>query len=384
MSEMAGTGEENQGGYFKQSMGVFSEAFKEMPSVGEAFGSAGRGIGNWVGGLGDGIAGFVKKTRHIYDDNVVIPEGEKTLLGEDMSTLFASTSTRTFGESSGSDAKEIVNEGWYGTEMMSANLKSGSPRSVATLTAEQRAAFEIVLLSKKYADMYEDGKDDANERSGKEYADLMARYKATCEANGTNWDEAMNYACWEMQSQSAQYRDDSKGIYAPEASEKNRVLVNRAHGMLVGCGNEGWEETMLPHVASRISKEDTFDTEEKYQSWVAHVVEWVKEKWTAIKGAIGSPWAAVKSMVPGAMDAMDTYATYNIIVSEEHKAEYEAAKDKFIDTIHGKVEDVKEKVPAVGDAIDAVTDKYEQAKDSLGVGGEEPEAPEEEQPEMGQ
>ena len=114
----------------KDQMQIVGEAFQEMPSVGEAFASAGRGAVDWASGIGPGVRDYVKKVRHLYDDNVVVPAGSKTLLGEDVSTLFEGAREIDCESMSGTGMKEIVGTCWYGTEMMSGNLKSGSPRSL--------------------------------------------------------------------------------------------------------------------------------------------------------------------------------------------------------------------------------------------------------------
>ena len=363
----------------KDQMQIVGEAFQEMPSVGEAFASAGRGAVDWASGIGPGVRDYVKKVRHLYDDNVVVPAGSKTLLGEDVSTLFEGAREIDCESMSGTGMKEIVGTCWYGTEMMSGNLKSGSPRSLDTFMPAQRAAFEIVLLSKKYANRYEEGKDDANAEAAREYSDLMARYKAACEASRVDWDEVMNYACWEMQMQSAQYRDDSNGIYKPDESEQQRILVNRAHGMIAQCGNEGWEETMLPHVASRIEKEGTYDTSKETRTWFQQIATWLSEKWSSVKEKLGSPWKGMQGMAASLVDTMDTFATYDVLVAREHNEAYKAAADRFVDTIHGTTEKVGDAVgPYVDKVRDAASDKYEQAKEKLGLdddsGAEEAEA----------
>lgn len=347
---------------------IVGKAFDNMPSVGSAFASAGRGVTNWASGLGPGVSNYVKKVRHIYDDNVVIPAGYRTLLNYDISRLFLKSREEPCKTMAGTGMVELVNESRYDTEMASGNLSSGSSRSLETFTPEQKAAFEIVLLSKYFSACYMDGDADGNEKWAQLYSDEMTRYKAACADKNINWDEVMNYACWEMQAQSARYRDGAKGIYKPEESDWNRIVVNRAHSMVVQCGNEGWEETMLPHVASRIEKEDTYDTSPQTKPWLEQISTWLMEKWASIKEKLGSPWKGIQGMTASLLDTMDTYATYNKLVSQEHNAEYKAAAERFVDTIHGTAEKVGDAAkPYVDKAKDVVSDKYDKAKEHLGI-----------------
>lgn len=109
---------------------IVGEAFDNMPSVGSAFASAGRGVTNWASGLGPGVSNYVKKVRHIYDDNVVIPVGYRTLLDYDISRLFLKSREEPCKTMAGTGMVELVNESRYDTEMVSGNLSSGSPRSL--------------------------------------------------------------------------------------------------------------------------------------------------------------------------------------------------------------------------------------------------------------
>lgn len=338
----------------KETTSILKDAWAGMPTFKDVASSLGTDITNFGRGMSDKVADGLTNFTHTYDDSIVVTQGTRTLLGEDFASLYESVDEQTASSADGWSITELKGSASYGTEMMSANLSSsGSRRSLTTLQPAQRAAFEIVLLSKQHANLYSPGADASNDAVAQAYTDKMAKYRQYCESNGIQWQQVMQYASWELQTQSMEYADDAKGLYNPVQSETNRILSNRAHSMMLECAPDGWQDSLLPHLSGRITYEETLDTDRRSVGFLQNVGSWFVEKWDSVKNFVTSPWRAIKESVPDMIDAADTLIQKNEMIHQENMAIYQETGEEMKQKAEDTVDAAKEKAKELGDKADA-------------------------------
>lgn len=339
-------------------------AFEAMPSFKDFAKAAGKDLSAMGDGIRKGTGKAAADVLPSGNDFVEIPVGTKTLLGEDFSVLARTSGTysRKTDEGHAEDFLKPNPE----TEMRSGNLASSKPRSLESFTPEKRAAFEVVLLSKKYASMYEEGDREANDRVAYEYTDYMSQYRVLCERDGTSWDEVMNYASWELQQQSYEYgQETDTKWFSAGSSDAQRVECNRAHGMLIKCGSEGWQDTKYPALGD-MDYESMSDLERRDVGFLSNVGRWFSEKWDKIKGFLTAPWRGVKSAAKGLLAADAAADIDEALESGDRKAVLAAAE------WGGKVSDFVDGVD--GTSGDGGKDRYAEAVATLGGEDVQPEA----------
>lgn len=253
--------------------------------------------------LADTISSAIKP----YDDNIVVPTNTKTLLGDDFTSLYENYETKSYIDTNGMALDAIKPKSSYSVEMVSPNVTSFNLKSYSALTTGQKASYEIVLLSKKYASEYVEGATVANDKLADEYADKMARYRQYCTEVGASWDDVLSRASAELQTESSVYADNSKKLIGASKADTDRIIANRAHGMLVSCAGDGYTDSLLPSLAGKLSYEDTLDTSSKNVSFFKNITQWFKDKWESFKEKIPHPWSSAKKAVGDYVNKMETY-----------------------------------------------------------------------------
>lgn len=252
------------------------------------------GVANTVAGTVDFISG------KDGDDNVYIPAGTKTLIGQDFESLYESTKIKSYANSDGTESDYIVSTSSYYTEMRSGNASANEAWSYDEASGDKvKAIYEITLLSKKYSYLYEEGNDTKNALLETEYADYMSQYRGYCESNGISWDDVMTGVSAELQTECAHYMDDSDNIFKGSKAEENRVIVNRAHSMLTGCMSEGYTDQLIPALEGKITYEDTLDTNPKDVNFLINIKNKFTEFWDNVKDKMPHPFRAIKETVSG-------------------------------------------------------------------------------------
>lgn len=198
-----------------------------------------------------------------YDDQIEIRTGTKTLLGDDFESLYENSTTASVKSKDidGSEASiDIIRSKCsYQTEMHTGDLRSAQWSEYETLPVDKKAAYEVTLLTKKYANMPE------SEENAKTYADTMARYRQYCDFNNVSWDNLIHTVSSELQTEVSDYMtlDANKGDLYDQvslSSKKAKAQAADAHNLLLTCAPEGYEDTLAPGLNANVSYEDTCDS----------------------------------------------------------------------------------------------------------------------------
>lgn len=289
------------------------------------------------------------------DDNVYIPSGTKTLLGEDFTNLYVSSEFRSYENSDGSISSYIVSTSPYATEMKSGNATANEPWSYDEASGPKvKAIYEITLLSKKYASQYQEGNVTANDKLSTEYADYMSRYRAVCEQQGISWNEVMTGVSAEMQTQCYYFTEESKDVLGASNADDNRVLVNRAHNMLKECMDENYEDTLLPSLVGKLSYEDTLDVESKDVGFFTNIGTKFSEFWSNLKDNWPHPFRAMKNAITG-------YVSNVVDIADSQDSEPLLSSESLVDTMNNVSdikEDVKSEIKDIASDYGAKADEY--------------------------
>lgn len=229
---------------------------------------------------------------HYHDDNIAVPAGTKTLLGDDFGTLYEESKTAERSSSDGRKHTYIESKSSYRTEMY--GLVSGHWMSYDLCSESSKAAYEITLLSKKYANMYEDGNDALNDKVAEEFGTKMAEYKNYCESHDMNWDNVLREVSGELQIESYEFKEASKQLVTnigPIGTnfDSERILANRAHSMIKTCMDDSSKDNLAPRLTGKIEYEDTFDTTVSQDSkFLNKLAAWFKSGYEKVKNAVTS------------------------------------------------------------------------------------------------
>lgn len=211
---------------------------------------------------------FKVSRNNTYDDNIEIKAGSKTLLGDDFSSLYASSETETISSASGSSdsgqsqvSTDIIkSDSPYTTEMHSGDLRSGNWSEYSVLPVNQKAEYEVALLTKKYSAM------EGSDENAKAYADKMAQYRQFCDSNGVDWNSVIYSVSGEFQTEVADYKASASDFSISNATntfsgsaDKDRAQAAAAHKMLLSCAPDGYTDELLPALSGKVTYEDTVD-----------------------------------------------------------------------------------------------------------------------------
>ena len=207
-----------------------------------------------------------------YDDRIEVKSGTITLLGNDFSSLYESSTTKQVQAQSADGTAVSVDvlrsTCSYPTEMHSSDLKRFAWSEYDTLTDQTKAAYEVTLLTKKYAAMPE------SDENAQAYANTMALYRQYCDANNISWNTVIHDVSTELQTEVSDYKvaaDDKSDVYNQIglSADKSRAQAADAHNLLLTCAPEGYEDALAIGLDSSITYEDTCDS--SYDgSFIAH------------------------------------------------------------------------------------------------------------------
>lgn len=281
------------------------EASKEDVGIKAILSSAFSSVGKFVVAIPKAITITLPKTlanavvdvSNKHDDNIYVPMGKKTLIGDSFESLYTGYEVKEYTASNGNTFTAIESTSSYNTEMVSSDLIGSSPVEYDVLSDDRKAAYEITLLSKKYANMYTENLTD-NEKISQEYSDKMCAYREYCETQGISWNRVVQLSSSELQAESYVHSEEAKGFMFSTEAEGNRVLSNKAHSILKSCTSD-CEDTLPLFLEGKITYEETLDTSPDSVGFFNNVKTWFTEKWQAIKEAMPHPWQSIKNAVGG-------------------------------------------------------------------------------------
>lgn len=302
----------------------------------------------------------------VYDDGIEVKSDTKTLLGNDFASLYASCETASIQaqNSDGSlyDMEVLRATCEYPTEMHSLYLKNVAWGEYDTLSPEQKAAYEVTLLTKKYAAM---DTPSGENQAASEYADTMAQYRQYCDQNGIAWESVIQSASTEMQMEVSDYQVESKdslNIYEQvgRGAAKAKAQSAAAHNLLLACAPEGYQDQPAAGMDSSVTYEDTCD--DSYNgSPVAHAAGFfvvVQGMFAAVYDKLPHVGTWAKSVFENLKNEGKSFTENTQALMEEWDQQSDARINEYgevIDQFEGIKEDIGN--TGVGQAVDEAGDK---------------------------
>ena len=199
------------------------------------------------------------------DDNIYIPVGTKTLLGEDFSSLYVSSKPVGKALDTGENQFFIEPSDEYDTEMHSDMCSLSVSQGYDALSLKERAMYEVVLLSKKAS--YEILNGGNSDKISSEYADKMNAYRSYCESNGVDWNNVIVGCSVELQTEARDYLKSKDSVLPGESysrADMNRVVTNCAHNVVILSGGASFKDELVPALSQDITYEDTMNVSLDY------------------------------------------------------------------------------------------------------------------------
>lgn len=311
-----------------------------------------------VSKFGSGIKSKIVSDYSKADDNIIIPVGSKTLLGDNFESLYESTSTREYPASDGSTLVGIEGNCSYETEMRSGMCSLVNQTSYDLLADNEKAMYEITLLSKKYASEYGEAAM-TNDSVAQDYTDKMSQYRAYCEANNIDWGLVCNGVNIELQTECAAYLSAGDKLFSnPSATnaDSSRIVTNRAHGLVLQCVPDGYEDSLCAGAYvnyPNISYEDTLDTAPHYSNFLIRVKDCFVEKWNKISKYLPHPIKFMKSAFFSVTDELGSLTDASVDTALENRQEAIEAVDEMKTKTDEFIDGVKDKTQQQIDAIDS-------------------------------
>ena len=236
--------------------GLFSkDTVKETAK--STFGKTTSKVGSWLATPVGAVKDMFSSDQ--ADDNVFVPDDYKTLVGDNFTSLYQSTSTLTKVTDDGLSHSFIKSTSPYDAELHSGFGTMSSATSYDALDDRLKAIYEITLLSKKYSYNYKDDDVAHNDLLGNEYVQKMTQYRDYCVQSGLDWNDIISAVSIELQTETRDYIKSDDTVFGSMAktADTERVIANRAHNMVVACADDGYVDTLAPALESDISYEDT-------------------------------------------------------------------------------------------------------------------------------
>lgn len=222
------------------------------------------------------------------DDNIYVPVDQKTLIGTDFSMLYnGKISTNTLETDQGA-VKFLNVKADYDTELRSGYCTSSEPVIYDALGTRDKAVYEITLLSKAYADLY-DGTN--TEDIVQNYGDTMNQYKSACEANGLNWESVLSDVSTELQTENYWYKKEGKADEFDMASKAHALMLTAAGPdfkdslTLAFTGEFDYEDTISENGSEVVDKKGVLGTAGKY----------INKGTAAVTNAVGGAWSSIRN-----------------------------------------------------------------------------------------
>lgn len=194
-------------------------------------------------------------------DGVYVPADQKTLLGDDFANLYTGEVGTKTVETTDGNLQCLNPNSPYAITMHPSCLFSENKATYGALTPTEKAAYEVVLVTKKLANQYDGSNADdiANQ-----YNDIMCQYKDYCESNHIEWRNVQNKVSNEFQAESAGFRS--------LADKKNLYLANLSHNLFLKNAGPDYQDPICNYVGwVGYSYDDTLslDNFEGMSSWKA-------------------------------------------------------------------------------------------------------------------
>lgn len=247
---------------YNEAKGELGDTYKKAFSkeeggitASEFFGTIGSSIRNKVN---DFTSKFTTDPRQ--DDKVYIPVEAKTLLGDDFTSLYTGTSTKTV-ETDAGKIDIIKPSNAYSTEMYFGGIASPNKVTYNGLSGKDKATYEIILMTKKYASEYN---ADANNAAAinEAYSADLEKYHQYCKENDINWNNVLHTVSSELQRETCEFRDKN--------DKNNLYVTNLSHNLLIagaGPNYEDYPNSIVDYMG--YSYEDTLDlnVDKHVSSW---------------------------------------------------------------------------------------------------------------------
>lgn len=303
-------------------------------TLGNAFKSLLKSAVEPIKNIPDMISDKALKIIHYHDDNVAVPAGTKTLIGEDFSSLYEDFKLVDHNVSSGGQRSYIEAKSSYRTEME--RMVSDHWMSYDICSNTSKAAYEITLLSKKYANMYQNGNDEYNDKLAEEFGGKMAEYKNYCESNNMDWQQVCLNVSGELQIESYNYTEASKSLITnigPVGTDfdKERIIANRAHMMVKECMDDSSADTLPLSLTGKYEYDAALDTSEHQDAkFLNKAAAWFKEKYDGIKNFV-TGFHPVKSMKEAAIRTVNRIEGVDSNQFDNSALDSESVSDDSID-----------------------------------------------------
>ena len=245
-----------------------TEAFSEVTSTfGQFMKASKQSVGNRLMAFGSNVGNSVSNYFKTVNDNVLIPKDTQTLLGEDFASLYTAAEYELITDNTGVSVEVLKPSCSYETEMHSMGLSFSEPTLYADLPEETRVAYEMILLSKKYASEYT-GDQTTDEQVGQKYAEYMSKYADYCNQHDISFTEMLGRVSAELQTETRDYLKEDKQLLSDDSwttTDRYRVNSNRAHNWVAKCGETvGYQDSLIPALSDDITLADTQDEKPKY------------------------------------------------------------------------------------------------------------------------
>ena len=254
--------------------------------------------------LMDKFTGADENLRH--DDNICVPVGQKTLLGQDFQSLFNRStkfSMTTMTTDTGQPKKYIGANTNYDVNMYG-GLSKTEPVEYDALTPDAKAVYEVTLLSKAYASEMGKGNDDVLSQS---YKSMMQAYQSVCENSGVSWAHVLNCVSDELQAENvaAKNRGDIDEFNA----------ASNAHRMMLTAAPADFQDSLSIAYAGQFNYEDTInpngDTSVD-RSFLKSVGNLVQTGTSFASRIVGTAWNYCRSVASEIHDKIEFSGSNNV------------------------------------------------------------------------
>ena len=306
-----------------------------------------------------------------YDDKIEVSAGTTTLIGNDFASLYESSTTEQVQAKSADGSVTSVNvlrsTCSYPTEMHSSNLKRFSWSEYNTLPDQTKAAYEVTLLTKKFAAMPESAEN------AQEYANIMAQYRQYCDKNNISWNTVIQNASTELQTEVSDYKvaaSNESDAYnnISLSAKKSKAQAADAHNLLLTCAPEGYEDNLAVGLDSSVTYEDTCDA--SYDgSFAAHTAGFlavVHGIFSSIYEKLPHPIEWAKTVFGNLKREGEAFADNTKALMDDFEVQSEARQaegEEILEQLNGIKNDVGSSQigQAAGNANNAILDEVQQA-----------------------
>jgi hypothetical protein len=310
--------------------GIFQTAFGKDSggiTVGEFFSGT---VGSTAKNLCSKFKSFITQDP-VYEDSITVKSSATTLLGNNFDTLYDGGANTDEANVNGVETEVLSPFTSYSTEMVSSYFTVCNGKDYDDLAPTTKAAYEITLLSKKYASDYVVGNDADNAELANEYTEKLMQYKDYCDNNGISWDETMLKVSTELQTESYTCKESS--------SQNDRDIANIAHKLMADGVGDTYNDVLIPTVADHgLTYEDTIDVEPEvdeissFSKALSTVRHGLSKVTTPVANTMSSAWQTIKSKAAELADKIEpdgTFSTFAHNVLEKIGGDSDKSSERY-------------------------------------------------------